>query len=60
MVTSPPASTYLVGETITLSATTTDTDLTDMKFVLDPGLSEVVIGTDDTDPYSLPWVVEDL
>lgn len=45
------------GETYTLSATSTDGDLTRIDWVLDPGGSEVVIGTDSTSGYSQSWVV---
>jgi len=49
--------THYLGQTPTVSATSTDGDLTRMDWVLDPGGSEVVIATDSTAPYSATWTV---
>lgn len=40
---------------VTVSATSTDGDLTRIDWVLDPGGSEVVVATDSTAPYSASW-----
>lgn len=43
------------GVSVTVSATSTDGDLTRMDWVVDPGGSEVVVATDATAPYSQSW-----
>lgn len=43
------------GFGVTLSATSTDGDLTRIDWVLDPGGSEVIVATDSVAPYSQTW-----
>lgn len=43
------------GFSLTLSATSTDGDLTRIDWVLDPGGGETVVATDSAAPYSQPW-----
>jgi len=42
---------------VVVSATTPDSNLDEMRWVLDPGPSEVVVATDASSPYSTTWTV---
>jgi len=50
-------SSFYLGQSTTVSATSTDGDLTRIDFVLDPGGGETVVATDSTAPYSTGWTV---
>jgi hypothetical protein len=56
-LTSPTPGSYTVGQSVTLTATSPDGDLTRIDFVLDPGGGESVIATDAISPYSQGWLV---
>jgi hypothetical protein len=45
-----------MGETVAVSATTTDVDLDEMKWIANPGGSETEVASDATDPYSTTFV----
>jgi hypothetical protein len=52
-----PGATVYTGIGATVSATSTDGDLTRIDWVLDPGGSETVVATDSTSPYSQTWTI---
>lgn len=48
-----------LAQDVTVSATTSDGDLDEIQWVLDPGtMDEVVVATDASDPYSTTWTVD--
>lgn len=57
-LTAPAASSlHWHNKIVVVSATTPDGDLDEMRWVLDPGGSEVVVATDASSPYSTTWTI---
>lgn len=58
-LTAPTAATAMVyvGQGVTVSATTTDGDLDEMRWIVDDGGGEVEVASDATSPYSTTWTV---
>jgi hypothetical protein len=54
-LTAPAAGNLPIGDSTTLSATSTDVDLTRIDWILDPSGAATVIGTDSASPYSQSW-----
>lgn len=58
-LTAPTAATAMVyvGQGVTVSATTTDGDLDEIRWIVDDGGGEVEVASDATSPYSTTWTV---